>query len=214
MFTENHVMIKLQYILASSLILIFICCVPIQAVADTRILFLGDSITAGYGIEKEKAYPALVGSAMAEKGFNDIQIINAGISGSTSASAMSRLKWYSRIQPHVLVLALGGNDGLRGISVESMKSNLEKTIQFALAKGMKVILAGMQMPPNYGERYTTDFRKVYRVLASSYPITFMPFLLEDVGGKPELNLPDGIHPTPEGHRLIAAKLLPYLLENL
>ncbi len=205
---------KLNKISLCLLVFIFFWTVPLQAVADTRILFLGDSITAGYGIEKEKAYPALVGTAMVEKGFNDIRIINAGISGSTSASAISRLKWYSRIQPHVLVLALGGNDGLRGISVESMKSNLEKTIQFALSKGMKVILAGMQMPPNYGERYTTDFRKVYRVLASSYPITFMPFLLEDVGGRPELNLPDGIHPTPEGHRLIAANILPYLLENL
>jgi len=205
---------KLNQISLHFLVLIFLWALPIQAAAVTRILFLGDSITAGFGIEKDKAYPALVGAAMVEKGFDDIRIINAGISGSTSASAMSRLKWYSRIQPQVLVLALGGNDGLRGISVESMKSNLEKTIQFALAKGMKVILAGMQMPPNYGERYTADFRKMYRDLASVYPITFMPFLLEDVGGRPELNLPDGIHPTPEGHRLIAANILPYLLENL
>ncbi|MBT4269242.1 MAG: arylesterase [Deltaproteobacteria bacterium] len=185
-----------------------------QAIAETRILFLGDSITAGYGIEKDKAYPALVDAALKQKGLRDIRIINAGISGSTTASAMSRLKWYTRVQPHILVLALGGNDGLRGITVQSMEINLAKSIQYALSKGMKVILAGMQIPPNYGEDYTTAFRKVFSRLSARYPITFMPFLLKDVGGNPELNLPDGIHPTPEGHRLITGNIMPYILENL
>ncbi len=196
------------------LLLIVIGIMPSQINAETRILFLGDSITAGYGIDKEKAYPELVNTALRKKGFSDIKIINAGISGSTSASAVSRLKWYARVQPHILILALGGNDGLRGISVQSMALNLEKSIQYALEKGMKVILAGMQMPPNYGTSYTTEFRKVFSDLAANYPVTFMPFLLKDVGGQPELNLPDGIHPTPEGHRLIANNILPYILENL
>ncbi|MBT6612266.1 MAG: arylesterase, partial [Deltaproteobacteria bacterium] len=140
-----------------------------QAIAETRILFLGDSITAGYGIEKDKAYPALVDAALKQKGLRDIRIINAGISGSTTASAMSRLKWYTRVQPHILVLALGGNDGLRGITVQSMEINLAKSIQYALSKGMKVILAGMQIPPNYGEDYTTAFRKVFSRLSARYP---------------------------------------------
>ncbi|NQU63699.1 MAG: arylesterase [SAR324 cluster bacterium] len=185
-----------------------------QLAAETRILFLGDSITAGFGVDKEKAYPALVDAALKQKGFRDIQIINAGISGSTTASALSRLKWYSRIQPQILVLALGGNDGLRGISVESMEMNLDRSIQFALEKGMKIILAGMQIPPNYGVNYATAFREVFSKLAARYPITFMPFLLKDVGGNPELNLPDGIHPTAEGHRLITANMMPYILEIL
>lgn len=187
---------------------------PSQLVAETRILFLGDSITAGFGVDKDKAYPALVDAALHKKGLRDIRIINAGISGSTTASALSRLKWYSRIQPHILILALGGNDGLRGISIQSMETNLDRSIQYALQKGMKVILAGMQIPPNYGANYTTAFRNVFSKLAAQYPITFMPFLLKDVGGNPELNLPDGIHPTPEGHRLISDNIMPYILENL
>jgi len=187
---------------------------PGRLQAETRILFLGDSITAGYGIDKEKAYPELIRIALQERGIPDVAVINAGISGSTSASALSRLKWYDRLQPDILVLALGGNDGLRGISVKTMSDNLDKTIQYALGKGMKVILAGMQMPPNYGTAYTEAFRSVFSTLARRYPVTFMPFLLQDVGGQPELNQPDGIHPTPEGHQIIAANLLPYILENL
>jgi acyl-CoA thioesterase-1 len=203
-----------RHIITCFLVFLAFWSIQPQARAETRILFLGDSITAGYGIDKEKAYPALVDIALKQKGLKDIQIINAGISGSTSASAISRLKWYNRIQPHILVLALGGNDGLRGITVESMETNLDRSIQYALGKGMKVILAGMQIPPNYGEAYTTAFRKVYSNLSTRYPITFMPFLLKDVGGNPQLNLPDGIHPTPEGHRLISGNIIPYILENL
>lgn len=196
------------------LMLILVALIPPVIKAETRILFLGDSITAGYGIDKEKAYPELVHQALLKKGFRDIKIINAGISGSTTASAMSRLKWYARIEPHILVLALGGNDGLRGISIQAMSDNLENSIRYALEKDMKVVLAGMQMPPNYGQQYTTAFRNVYYRLAKRYVVTFMPFLLKDVGGKPDLNLPDGIHPTPEGHKLIAGNILPYILENL
>jgi len=185
-----------------------------SVIADTRILFLGDSITAGLGVQPEEAYPALVIAALKQRGFTAVEGINAGISGSTSASALARLKWYLRVKPDLMVLALGGNDGLRGLSVQSLHDNLAETIRLALANGVKVILAGMEMPPNYGLEYTQAFRRVYRELARAYPITFMPFLLESVGGHPELNLPDGIHPTADGHRIIAEKLLPYILENL
>jgi len=184
------------------------------AAAETRILFLGDSITAGLGVEKEQAYPHLVGEALRLKGYEDIHIINAGISGSTSASALSRLQWHSRIKPDILVLALGANDGLRGLSTQETKTNLDRAIQFALNQGIKVILAGMEMPPNYGSQYTKDFRNVFIELAQKHKISFMPFLLKDVGGVATLNQPDGIHPNPQGHQIIAKNMIPYILENL
>jgi acyl-CoA thioesterase-1 len=186
------------------------------ATAETRILFMGDSITAGLGVEKSQAYPYLVGEALRLKGYKDIKIINAGISGSTSASALSRLQWYARVKPDILVLALGANDGLRGLSTKEMKTNLGMAIQYALDQEIRVILAGMEMPPNYGPEYTKAFHNVFQALAQKYKnkISFMPFLLKDVGGVADLNQPDGIHPNPEGHKIIAKNILPYILENL
>ncbi|MBU3917364.1 arylesterase [bacterium] len=193
---------------------LFFILISTSLIAETRILFLGDSITAGYGIEKTQAYPFLVDKALKKSGYKNIKVINAGISGSTSASAVSRLKWYLRIKPDILVLALGGNDGLRGLSVKEMKANLEKTIQLALQNKLRIILAGMEIPTNYGPKYMSDFRGVFRKLADNYPVTFMPFLLKDVGGIASLNLPDGIHPTPEGHQIIADNIMKYILETL
>ena len=184
---------------------------PLSGYGEIRILFLGDSITAGYGVEKSQSYPSLVEQKLAAA-IGDIKLVNASISGSTSASALSRLKWYRRINPDVLFLALGANDGLRGLSTEQMHKNLSQTIRFALESGMRVILAGMLMPPNYGREYTEAFAKVYRRLVRDYPIDFMPFLLKDVGGHTELNLPDGIHPNEEGHKRIAKNVYPYILK--
>jgi len=194
--------------------LLFLLWISNPALAEIKILFLGDSITAGFGVEKEQAYPFLVDKSLEKAGHNQIKIINAGISGSTSASAVSRLKWYLKIKPDILVLALGGNDGLRGLSVKKMKINLERTIQLALKYHIKIILAGMQIPMNYGPRYTRDFRNVYQELSKQYAVVFMPFLLKDVGGIAHLNLPDGIHPTPVGHKIIARNIMKYLLEAL
>jgi acyl-CoA thioesterase-1 len=186
------------------------------AIAETRVLFMGDSITAGLGVEKSQAYPYLVGEALGLKGYKDIKIINAGISGSTSASALSRLQWYARVKPDILVLALGANDGLRGLSTKEMKTSLGTAIQYALDQGIHVILAGMEMPPNYGPEYTRAFHNAFQALAQKYQnkIRFMPFLLKDVGGVAGLNQPDGIHPNPEGHKIIAKNILPYILEDL
>ena len=184
------------------------------ATAETRILFLGDSITAGLGVEKTQAYPHLVGEALRRNGYEDIDIINAGISGSTSSSALSRLHWHTRIKPDILVLALGANDGLRGLSTQEMTTNLDTAIQYALDQGIKVILAGMEMPPNYGSQYTEAFRDVFKNLAQKHKIGFMPFLLKDVGGVADLNQPDGIHPNPKGHQIIAENILTYILDNL
>lgn len=175
----------------------------------TTLLMLGDSLTAGYGVDKEQAFPFLLQKKFEMEGYQ-ITVINGGISGSTSASALGRLKWYSRIQPNLLFLELGANDGLRGLSVESMKKNLGKAIQFAQAKGMRVILAGMKMPLNYGDTYTKQFETAFHELAEQYKIPIIPFLLEGVAGNPQLNLADGIHPTTEGHRIISQTIFKHL----
>jgi acyl-CoA thioesterase-1 len=174
-----------------------------------RVLILGDSLTEGLGVSKEQAYPALLETSL-KKRFPQITVVNAGISGSTSASAESRLKWQLKNKPDLLVLALGANDGLRGLPVEAMKSNLEKTIKLAQENKIRVILAGMKIPMNYGEPYRKSYEKVFSDLAKKYSLPFVPFLLEGVGGNPAMNIADGIHPNPEGHKKIAATLTPYI----
>ena len=164
---------------------------------------LGDSLTEGTGVEQTKAYPYLVEQKLKAQGFLAIQVINGGVTGSTTASALSRLKWYLRDCPDILLLALGANDGLRGLPTVQIKNNLAATIKLALSKGIRVILAGMKMPPNYGEDYTLKYEKVFLELAKEYGIVFIPFLLEGVAGDPHLNLPDGIHPNERGHQIIS-----------
>ena len=177
--------------------------------AQTLIVALGDSLTEGFGINKEEAYPYLVEQELIRKGYS-VKIINAGISGSTSASAPSRMQWFVRVKPDIVILALGGNDGLRGLSVDHMKKNLGKAIKLAISKNIRVLLAGMQIPLNYGHDYTKSFRNVFYELAEQYQLPMIPFLLEDVGNVSDLNLPDGIHPNPEGHQIISRTVI----ENL
>jgi len=181
---------------------------------EVRVLFLGDSITAGLGVEKQAAFPAVVGRMLKQQGIDSVLIINAGISGSTTASALSRLKWHLNATPHILVLALGANDGLRGLSLDSMARNLDDTIALALENNMCVILAGMQIPPNYGPEYTKTFQRTFKDLARKHKIALIPFLLENVGGETAMNQPDGVHPNPAGHQQIAKTVLPYILECL
>jgi acyl-CoA thioesterase-1 len=181
---------------------------------DVRILFLGDSLTAGLGVEKKQAYPALVGDLLRKQGRTDVTIINGGISGATTAGAASRLTWHLKAAPDVLVLALGANDGLRGLSLDNMAQNLDDTIALALENHLCVILAGMEIPPNYGPDYTRRFSQTFRDLAHKHGIVLIPFLLENVGGKRWMNQTDGVHPNAEGHRQIARTVLPYLLECL
>ena len=178
-------------------------------VAQTLIVALGDSLTEGFGVIKEEAYPYLVEQELIRRGYS-VRIINAGISGSTSASAPSRMKWFVRVKPDIVILALGGNDGLRGLSVNHMKKNLGKAIKLAISKNIRVLLAGMQIPLNYGHDYTKSFRNVFYELAEQYQLPMIPFLLEDVGNVSDLNLPDGIHPNPEGHQIISRTVI----ENL
>jgi acyl-CoA thioesterase-1 len=179
-----------------------------------RVLFLGDSLTAGLGVEKDQAYPALVGEQLTQQGHTDVKIINGGISGATTAGAVSRLKWHLKAAPHVLVLALGANDGLRGLSLENMADNLDETIALALENNLCVILAGMEIPPNYGSDYTRQFRETFRGLAETHQISLIPFLLDHVGGVASMNQADRIHPNAAGHQQIARTVLPYILECL
>lgn len=181
--------------------------------ASTKVVFLGDSLTEGYGIALEKAYPALLQEMFTEKKM-DVEVINAGVSGSTSAGGKSRLNWYLKAKPDVLFVALGANDGLRGLKISQTKKNLEDIINTALEKNLKVIVAGMLLPPNYGASYREEFKQMYVDLAKNSKVIFYPFLLDGVGGEKDLNLADGIHPNEKGHELMAKKLFPFLKENL
>lgn len=187
---------------------------PVQAQDDTRILFLGDSLTAGLGVAPEQAYPALIQDQLLEKGFTHVRIINGSISGSTTASGFSRIKWYLKAKPDILVLALGANDGLRGLSLHEMARNLDKAIVLAMENGIQVILAGMEIPPNYGPEYAGEFRQVFGHLAETHKIPLIPFLLKGVAGQASLNQADGIHPNGEGQKIIAATVLVHILEQL
>ena len=166
-----------------------------------RIVFLGDSLTAGYGLDKDESVPALIQKRLREAGY-PYEVVNAGVSGDTSASGLSRLDWSLAGDVKILVLELGANDGLRGLPVKELKRNLAEVITRAQAKGIKVILTGMEAPPNFGSAYTSEFRGVYRELAREHDVAFVPFYLEGVAGIPSLNIADGIHPNAEGSRIV------------
>jgi acyl-CoA thioesterase-1 len=164
-------------------------------------VFLGDSLTAGYGLNPDESVPALV-QARVERAGLEYDVVNAGVSGDTTAGGVSRLDWALAGDVRVLVIELGANDGLRGLPVESMKQNLETIISRAKARGISVLLTGMEAPPNYGEAYTTEYRRVFLELARAHGVAFLPFYLDGVAGIAHLNLQDGIHPNPEGARII------------
>ena len=174
---------------------------------EPRIVAFGDSLTAGLGLPREMAYPAQLQRKLAERG-HKIDVVNAGVSGDTSADGLRRANWALEGNVQLLILALGANDGLRGLPPPQMKENLEGIIHRARQRGVPVLLAGMEAPPNYGEQYAVAFRQVFRDLARDNKVTFVPFLLEGVAGVLELNQDDGIHPTSDGAARIADLLLP------
>ncbi len=181
------------------------------ASAPERVLVLGDSLTEGYGVSHEQAFPAVLQDLLNKKGQAVVEVIDAGVSGATSASGVSSLNWQLKREiPNVLILELGANDGLRGLDPEAMKKNLRETIQLAKSHGSKVLLAGMKAPPNYGKAYVREFDAVFPALAREERIALMPFLLAGVAGDPSLNQEDGIHPNEQGARIIALNLLKYL----
>lgn len=184
------------------------------ASADPRtfkIAFLGDSLTAGFGLLSEQAYPAQIEKLFIAEGYDEVDVINAGISGDTTAGGLRRVEGVLEPGVKVLVVALGGNDALRGLTTRDTHDNLLQIIQTARGKGVQVFLCGMLAPTNLGEDYRKNFADVFtQLLSESRGITFVPFLLEGVAANPALNLADGIHPNPEGARVIAQLLYPKL----
>lgn len=175
------------------------------------ILFFGDSITAGYQLEMDEAFPAIIQVWMDSLGY-DYRAVNAGLSGETTAGGKNRVEWVLRTIPDIFVLELGANDGLRGLPLDESRKNLQEIIDIVKDTNpdAKIILAGMQVPPNLGQDYTKTFKKMFPELAKENDATLIPFVLEGVAGKPELNLADGIHPTPEGHVILANTIWSYL----
>ena len=179
---------------------------PVHAAESPKktLVFLGDSLTAGLGVQASEAFPALVAEKIRAAGL-PVEVQNAGLSGDTSAGGLRRIDWVLQRPVDLLVIELGANDGLRGQDLKSMKANLQSIIEKTKAKNpeVKIVLAGMQVPPNMGADYANGFAKVYSELAKENNATLIPFLLEGVGGVRELNQGDQIHPSPAGHRVIA-----------
>lgn len=180
-----------------------------------RIVILGDSLTAGFGVDPSEAYPSLVQKRIDSLGL-PFTVVNAGVSGDTTSGGLRRIDWVLKQPVDIFVLALGGNDGLRGISPPLTRSNLTSIFDKVLARNPQaaLVLAGMQMPPNMGQDYTREFQALFPEVAKAKSAALIPFLLEGVGGRPEMNQPDLIHPTPEGHVILSQTVLHTLLPIL
>lgn len=169
-----------------------------------RLLFFGNSLTAGYGVEPEQAFAGLIGQKIDSLGL-PYEVINAGLSGETTAGGRSRVGWILKQPVDIFVLELGGNDGLRGLPLRDTRQNLQGIVDTVRRRspGAQIVLAGMQIPPNLGPAYARDFKALYQEIAAKNKLVLIPFLLQGVGGDRTLNQPDGIHPTPAGHRIVA-----------
>jgi acyl-CoA thioesterase-1 len=172
-----------------------------------RLVILGDSLTAGLGIPRDQSYPSVLQRKLREAG-SPLEVVNAGVSGDTSADGLRRVTWALEGDVQLLIVALGANDGLRGLPPAQMKANLQGIVQRARQRAIPVLLVGMEAPPNYGEQYAASFRQVFHDLARENKLTFVPFLLEGVAGISDLNQPDGVHPTSAGAARIADHLWP------
>ena len=196
------------------IIILLTVAVHISFANGNSILFLGDSLTEGYGLQKQQAFPKIVENLIQTKLSKDIKVINGGVSGSTTTDALARLQWYLRKKPSLIFIAIGANDGLRGLNLTQSKKNLQKIIENALASNAKVIISGMLIPPNYGAKYTQEFKNMYEDLAKKYNLKMMPFLLDGVAGEKAMNQTDGIHPNEKGHILIAKNVFEFIKKDL
>lgn len=185
----------------------------VVAADGVRLAVLGDSLTAGYGLAVDEAFPAQLERRLRAAG-TDITVINAGVSGDTSAGGLARVDWTLGDNPTFALVELGANDGLRGIEPSDMEANLAGIIERLQAQGVSVMLAGMMAPPNLGRDYADDFNAVYPRLAERYGVAFYPFFLDGVATEPSLNQEDGIHPTADGVAVIVERILPYIEEWL
>lgn len=183
---------------------------PVPSPAERpKIVAFGDSLTAGLGVSPEESYPAQLQQGLETAGY-PYRVINAGVSGETTAGALRRVEWVLKSNPSIVIVEAGGNDGLRGIDLKDTRQNLEAIIRRLKAGGVTVILAGMKLPPNYGAEYTAEFARIFPELAQAYHLPFMSFFLEGVATRASLNQADGIHPTGEGYRVIVDHLMPIL----
>ncbi|HXH83985.1 MAG TPA: arylesterase, partial [Candidatus Tectomicrobia bacterium] len=177
--------------------------------AEPVIVALGDSLTAGLGVAADEAYPARLEARLRREGYA-YRVVNAGVSGDTSAGGLRRVDWVLRTRPDFVIVALGANDGLRGLPVAAMRENLERIVERLKSAGARVVLAGMRLPPNYGDTYTREFAAAFPAVARSTGVPLVPFLLDGVAADPTLNQADGIHPSAAGHQAIADRLWPHL----
>ena len=174
---------------------------------------VGDSLTAGFGLSEKEAYPARIEQRLLAEGYR-YRVVNAGISGETSSGTLSRIKWVLTLEPHIVILETGANDGLRGLPTELVERNLNETIRILKEHNVIVVLAGMQILGNLGRDYATAFKEIYPRVAEKQRVILIPFFLESVAGEPRLNLPDTIHPTAEGHGIVADTVYPYVVEAI
>ena len=181
---------------------------PVHA-AEPVIVAFGDSLTAGLGVTPEDSYPARLQAKVRAEGYA-YRVVNAGSSGDTTAGGLRRVDWALKNKPDIVIVALGANDALRGQDLASVRANLDGIVARFQKAGARALVAGMEVPPNYGARYAADFRRLYVEVARKRGAAFMPFLLDGVAGNPQLNQPDGIHPTAEGYRIVVDHLWPYL----
>jgi acyl-CoA thioesterase-1 len=192
-------------VLAVVTLLLAASAIEAAGAGERVIVALGDSLTAGLGVASDEAYPALLELRAQKAGF-DYRVVNAGVSGDTSAGGLRRLDWVLRSRPEVVIVALGSNDGLRGLPTSALRDNLTTIVTRLRAASARVLLVGMRVPPNYGAAYAGDFAEVFGSVARRTSVAFLPFLLEGVAGDPALNQPDGIHPNAAGQRIVADRV--------
>ena len=174
---------------------------PVYSKEKAVVLAFGDSLTAGYGVKDEESYPSKLQEKISSAGFPH-KVVNAGVSGDTTAGGVRRIRWLMKHEPEIVILALGANDGLRGLSIDEMRKNLEIMITICREHNAQILLAGMKALPNYGEDYMREFETVFPELAEKHDLIFLPFLLEGVAGKREYTQSDGLHPVASGYNII------------